>query len=408
MLLAAKWILPITQPPIENGVIALQDQQIEALGARGEFPEADIEDLGEVILIPGLINAHTHLELSHLHGLIERPDNLVEWLLRILAYQQELSDDQLQQVTAQAVKKGVAESLDAGVTTVGDVSRFSDLTRPLLQSGPLRVVSFGEVLGIGTRRRLIEERLLIAADPKHDSEFLTTALSPHAPYSMEEKGIRQVVAHARDNGLRTCIHLAESVEEIQFLETGQGRFREMLEQIGVWDDSIQIPKTTPVRWMCEIGALGPECLIAHGNYLDDEEIDLLCATGTSVAYCPRTHSYFRHQPHPVMKLMGGGVNVCVGTDSLASNPSLSVLEELVHIREQHPELPPEVILAMGTINGARALGLAHKVGTLEPGKQADLAVFRCDDYNGEHPEQALLTTPATLERLYIAGTPIDL
>jgi len=212
-----------------------------------------------------------------------------------------------------------------------------------------------------------------------------------------------VINHARQHDMRTCMHLAESVEEIQFLETGQGRFRELLEQIGVWDDLIPVPGHTPVRWMCELGGLGPECVIAHGNYVDVDEIDLLCATGTSVAYCPRTHSYFGHPPHPVLELMGGGVNVCVGTDSLASNPSLSVLEELVHIRNEHAELPPDVILAMGTLNGARALGLAHEIGSLEPGKQADLAVFRCADDVTDHPEQAVMSAETALDRLYIAA-----
>lgn len=403
MILAAKWILPITQPPIEDGAIAVHDGRIEGIGPRREFVNAEVEDLGDCIIMPGLINAHTHLELGHLKCAIDRPGDLVEWLLRIVASQHGLSQDQLRERTETSVRTGVEESLAAGVTTVGDVSRFCALTRPLLRDGPLRVVSFGEVLGIGKGRLRVDERLQAAGDRQHDSDFLITALSPHAPYSIEGDGIERVVNHAREHDMRTCMHLAESVEEIQFLETGQGRFRELLEQIGVWDDLIPIPGYTPVRWMCELGALGPECVIAHGNYVDADEIDLLCATGTSVAYCPRTHSYFGHQPHPVLELMGGGVNVCVGTDSLASNPSLSVREELVHIRDEHAELPPEVILAMGTINGARALGLAHEIGSLESGKQADLAVFRCADDFADHPEQAVLSAESSLDRLYIAA-----
>ncbi len=401
MILAAKWILPITQPPIEDGAIAVRHGRIEGLGPRGDF--ADVEDLGDCIIMPGLINAHTHLELGHLRSTIDQPGDLVEWLLRIVASQHDMSQDQLRERTETSVRRGVEESLAAGVTTVGDVSRFCAQTRPLLRDGPLRVVSFGEVLGIGKGRLRVDERLRAAGDRQHESDLLNTALSPHAPYSIEGAGIERVVDYARERDMRTCIHLAESVEEIQFLETGQGRFRELLEQIGVWDDLIPVPGHTPVRWMCELGALGPECVIAHGNYVDADEIDLLCATGTSVAYCPRTHSYFGHQLYPVLELMGGGVNVCVGTDSLASNPSLSVLEELLHIRDEHVELPPDVILAMGTINGARALGLAHEIGSLEPGKQADLAVFRCADDFADRPEQGVLSAESSLDRLYIAG-----
>ncbi len=401
MILAAKWILPITEPPIEDGAIAVRDGRIEGIGQRREF--ADAEDLGDCIIMPGLINAHTHLELGHLRSTLDQPGDLVEWLLRIVASQHDMSQEQLRERTETSVRTGVEASLAAGVTTIGDVSRFCALTRPLLRDGPLRVVSFGEVLGIGKGRGRVDECLRTAGDRQHDSDLLITALSPHAPYSIEGDGIERVVSHAHEHDMRTCIHLAESVEEIQFLETGQGRFRELLEQIGVWDDLIPVPGLTPVRWMCELGALGPECVIAHGNYVDADEIDLLCATGTSVAYCPRTHSYFGHEHHPVLELMGGGVNVCVGTDSLASNPSLSVLEELVHIRYEHAELSPDVILAMGTINGARALGLAHEIGSLEPGKQADLAVFRCADDVTDHPEQAVMSAETALDRLYIAA-----
>lgn len=403
MLLSAKWILPVTEPPIRDGVIAIAGRQIEAVMLSHESDGGDAEDLGDVILVPGLINAHTHLELGCLPPPPHRPENLVDWLLRIIAGQHELKRETLREQVTTTVTEGIAASLSAGVTTVGDITRFSDLTRPILRSGPLNVVSFGEVLGIGKSRGQVGERLQLAADSQHDSDHLATALSPHAPYSIEAAGIERVVGHAREHDMRTCIHLAESVEEIQFLETGQGRFRELLERIGVWDDAIPIPRTTPVRWLCELGALGPECVIAHGNYLDEEEIELLCATGTSVAYCPRTHQYFDHQQHPVVQLLSGGVNVCVGTDSLASNPSLSILEELVVLRQTHTELSPEVILAMGTINGARALGLAQRVGSLEPGKQADLAVFACGDEQASHPLQALLSGTATLQRLYIAG-----
>jgi cytosine/adenosine deaminase-related metal-dependent hydrolase len=403
MMLAAKWILPITQPAIKDGAIVVRDGRIAEIGPRQSMSGEDIEDLGDCIIMPGLINAHTHLELGHLSCSIDQPGDLVEWLLRIVASQHDMSQDQLRERTENAVHRGAKASLASGVTTVGDVSRLCAVTRPLLRDGPLRVVSFGEVLGIGKGRLRVEERLRAAGDPRHDSDFLITALSPHAPYSIEADGIDRVVDHAREHDMRTCIHLAESVEEIQFLETGRGRFRELLEQIGVWDDLIPIPGHTPVRWMCELGALGPECVIAHGNYVDADEIDLLCATGTSVAYCPRTHSYFGHEHHPVLELMGGGVNVCVGTDSLASTPSLSVLEELIHVREQHAELPPEVILAMGTINGARALGLAHEIGSLEIGKQADLAIFRLAADPLDRPEQALLSAESSLDRLYVAA-----
>jgi len=404
MILKARWILPITSPPIENGAIVIEGDRITAIEAAQNFASAEMEDLDGAIIMPGLVNSHTHLELSHLQGLINKPRDLPEWLLRILAHQQDLSKVELEKLTPRAIEKGVDECLNVGVSTLGDISRFCHLTRLLLKRGPLRIVSYGEVLGIGTRRHLVADRLRIAANREHNSEFLTAALSPHAPYSVETAGAKSIIEQARLYDMQTCIHLAETVEEIQFLQTGQGRFREMLEMIGIWDDKIDILPKTPVRWAHALNLLGPECLIAHGNYLDEDEIDLLCASGASVAYCPRTHAYFGHQPHPLMKLIGGGVNVCVGTDSLGSAPSLSVLEELIMIHELYPELSADIILALGTINGARALGLAQSVGSLQKGKKADLAIFWSETNRLDQPEEALLSGQAELQRFYINGS----
>ncbi|MCG3137093.1 MAG: 5'-deoxyadenosine deaminase [Phycisphaerae bacterium] len=408
MILSAPWIVPITTPAIADGFIQIKGSGINYLGPQPLPATVEtVQVLDRAIILPGLINAHTHLELSHLQGEWQQPRDLPEWLLRVVALQQQLSQTELEQLTVEAVQRGVEQSLQAGVTTVGDISRLCHLTRPLLTNGPLRVVSFGEVIGIGRRRHLIDDRLRIAADTRYNSPHLITGLSPHAPYSVEENGFKKVIYHAREHDLPVCTHLAETIEEIQFLQTGLGRFREMLETLGIWDERIPIPGITPIRWLCQMGLLGPDCLVAHGNYVDHEEIDLLCATGTSVAYCPRTHQHFQHEPYPLAELLGGGVNICLGTDSLASSPSLSILEEMINLHEQHPELPPELILQLGTINGARALGLAQQIGSLEPGKTADLAIFQLpDDEEFDTPADALLSGQCRLHQLYVAGEKI--
>ncbi len=403
MRIAAKWILPISSEPIKDGVLVTAGHCIAAVGRRSAFADVD-QDFGNAIVMPGLVNAHTHLELSCLAPQPERGD-LIDWIVEVLEQQQRLPAAALAEHIAEAVHRGVRQSLGCGVSTVGDISRFCALTRPLLRDGPLRVVSYGEVLAIGTRRHLLAERLRTAADTTSASPFLTIALSPHAPYSIEGQGIKDVVNHARIHHMRTAIHLAETVEEIQFLQAGRGRFRELLERIGAWDDAIPIPQATPIRYVCDLGSLGPECLAAHCNYLDEEEIDLLCATGTSVAYCPRSHQRFRHQTYPLLDLIGGGVNVCVGTDSLASAPSLSVVDELNCVHTQYPDLSADVILAMGTLNGARALGMAQWIGSLEPGKKADFAVFACARPDDD-PQTLLLRDTPPLQALYIDGAAV--
>jgi cytosine/adenosine deaminase-related metal-dependent hydrolase len=401
MRLAAEWIVPISEPPIAQGVIEIQAGVIRRVGPRADMP-GEAEELGGAVVLPGLVNAHTHLELGHLAGFAEESSgDLPSWLRRVVARQRAQEPDQ-DRLVENAVRAGAAACLDAGVSTVGDISQRPRVSRQVLRSGPLHVVSFGEVLGMGRRRGLIASQLEAAADRGHDSPWLTAALSPHAPYSIEPQGVRQVAECARRHGMRLTMHLAESLEELQFLRDGAGPMLDMLESFGVLDEPLQPAGQTPVHWADSLGLLGPDCLIAHGNYLDNEEIDLLCALGASVVYCPLTHARFGHACHPLLELLGRGVNVCVGTDSLASNPSLELLPELMHIRRTFPELPPPTLLSLVTINGARALGLAHQIGSLQPGKRADLAVFTSPG-EGVSPAEQLVSRECKLLRLYING-----
>ncbi len=400
--LRARWVVPATAPTIEDGTIVFNDRIVPTDEHTGP-----VEDLGDAIVVPGLINAHTHLELSYFERPLRQPADLPDWLLQIIGLQNNMVSADLERLTGVALRRGSAACLAAGVTTVGDITRLNHLTRPYLATGPLRVVSFGEVLGIGDRARLVPDRVRVAADRMHDSPTLHSALSPHAPYSISSEGVRTVVEAARAAGMRLCIHLAESREEHAFLIDGGGRFAEMLGIVGVNLEGFAPPHLSPVRWAAMLNLLGPDLLVAHGNYVDAEEIGLLCSSGTSVAYCPRTHAYFQHAPHPLIELLGAGVNVCLGTDSLASNPSLDLCEELRLVHDQHPDLSFDTLIALATINGAIALGLADHVGSLDIGKCADLAVFRCTTGVAE-PADAFLCGEVELVRLYIDGRPVDL
>ena len=399
--LRARWVVPGGAPTRENATVVFGDRVLPA-----EDYDGPVEDLGEAILMPGLVNAHTHLELSYFERPLSSPRDLPDWLLQIIALQTNTTQADLERLTGHALRGGAAACLQAGVTTVGDITRFNHLTRPVLSGGPLRVVSFGEVLGIGNRARLVPDRLRVAASREHDSPALCAALSPHAPYSIDADGARQVTTAARAAGMRLCIHLAESRDEHAFLATGGGRFGELLNTIGIDLDGFVPPRLSPVRWAAMCTLLGPDLLIAHGNYLDAEEIGLLCSSGTSVAYCPRTHAYFGHAPHPLLELLGAGVNVCLATDSLASNPSLDLAEEVRHVHNLHPDLSFDTLIALATINGAIALGLAEHIGSLDVGKQADIAVFRCTTGTAD-PADAFLAGEVELDRVYIGGVRVD-
>jgi cytosine/adenosine deaminase-related metal-dependent hydrolase len=199
------------------------------------------------------------------------------------------------------------------------------------------------------------------------------------------------------------MHLAEIAEEAQFTTRLAGPIRGFLKRHRVWDRRIPCPGLSPVAYAAVTGVLRSASLLAHVNYATDEELDLIAAAGAHVAYCPRTHDAFGHQPHRFREMIDRGINVCIGTDSLASNPSLSVLEELRFLHRRHPDLPAGLLLAMGTIHGARGLGLADAVGALAPGMQADLTVVPLDPHGPTDPVENLLQSNLQPTATCIAG-----
>jgi cytosine/adenosine deaminase-related metal-dependent hydrolase len=176
-------------------------------------------------------------------------------------------------------------------------------------------------------------------------------------------------------GTPLCIHLAETNDEEAFTRKGEGRFVEFLQEVGIWDEDIPAAHCSPVELCRSAGILGPKTLIAHGNYVSDTDVRIIAESGASVAYCPRTHHAFGHPPHPFRDLLRAGVNVCIGTDSLASNPSLSILDELRFLRRLHSDFAAQDLMRMGTLRGAAALGFEDEVGSLTVGKAADLVVI---------------------------------
>jgi aminodeoxyfutalosine deaminase len=203
------------------------------------------------------------------------------------------------------------------------------------------------------------------------------------------------------SGRQLCTHLAETREELQFLRDGSGSFRELLEEWGLWDGTFQPPGCSPVDYMARLNVLEakPAPLLVHVNYVSDADLDLLANTSCSVAWCPRTHRFFHHEPHRFRDMLARGINVCIGTDSLASNDTLSILDELRFAwrrssgsagAQGRQPVSQQCLLAMGTIAGARALGLEDQVGSLEPGKRADLAAVPLEQPRAADPLEDLL------------------
>lgn len=422
MILKAKYVVPVCgsraaerQPVIENGVVEVRESRIvDVRSAAKNETGASILDCGDAVVLPGFVNAHTHLELTHLAGKIppsevasaqDHGSGFVDWLRQLLAEMRNTRDDP--DAISASVTAGAALCLQAGVTTVGDITRLPRITRPLLRHGRLRVVSFGEVIAIGTLRDALHERLKAAADTAYDSERLCAAISPHAPYTCDRRALCACKETAAQSKMRLCLHLAETVDEETCTLNGSGPLVDYLRSIGVWDDSVKCPRLRPVEYAEALGLLGPRSLLAHVNYVSDADVERIARAGASVAYCPRTHEAFGHAPHRFREMVAAGINVCVGTDSLASNPSLSILDELRHLRHGFADVDNHELIQMGTRRGAEALGMSDTIGSLEPGKHADLVVIPLDSTGDCDPVENVLRSDLAPTQVHVAGQRVD-
>jgi aminodeoxyfutalosine deaminase len=408
----ARWILPITLPPIENGRLVVQDGRIAAVEKVG-VPDPSATDLGDCVVLPGFVNAHTHLLLTDCHGRVPWRGSFVRWIEDLTSlFPDEIQDTRLEP----ALQQGQRQSLAAGVTTVGDVGFGPDVLGAWRRA-PLNTLGFLEVLGMGQRRhegharsvrvaaaaceRFTRQDHRIASEEERPEVCL--GISPHAPYSTDAPVYREAIALARRAGLPICTHLAETREELQFLSDGTGDFADFLSARGLLDDSFEIPGCSPVEYMRRLGLLDVQPLLVHCNYVCDDELDLIAGARASVAYCPRSHAFFHHEPHRWREMLTRGINVCIGTDSLASNDTLSVLDELRFLRRLDPSIPGTQLIHMGTLAGARALGLADEIGSLEPGKRADLAVVLIGRGQTDSPLEAVLAGTDPPSATFVCG-----
>ncbi|MCH7813021.1 MAG: amidohydrolase family protein [Planctomycetes bacterium] len=405
MILRARQVLTAGHRLLDNGAVRIEDGVIAEVGPRRDLGGGPVEDLGDCLLMPGFVNAHIHLELTHLAGKVPAHGGLFDWLVGLVEQIVAGGDDP--EVVRQSVRTGRDLCLAVGVTTVGDISRLTRLTRSVLADGPLRVLSFGEVIAVGKLRDRLNERLDAAADATHRSRFLEVGLSPHSPYSLEPDAFAACARRATADGLRMCVHLAETAEEAAFTTALTGEVRDYLQRCGFWDDRIPCPGRSPVACAAAAGVLGPATVLAHVNYVDDDEIDRLAAAGVHVAYCPRTHAAFGQPPHRFAEMLDRGINVCLGTDSLASNPDLSILGELRFLRETLPGCSSQRLIEMATIRGARALGFEKCAGSLAAGKAADLVVVPLDRAADDRWD-SILTSVQPPAAVYVAGQKIDI
>jgi cytosine/adenosine deaminase-related metal-dependent hydrolase len=318
------------------------------------------------------VNAHTHLELSYLRNAIQPAQRFIDWIHQVMARRREYVDPS-DPAILEAAKTGIREARAAGTALVGDISNTL-VTVPLLDEGGMPAVVFYELLrfnepdplGRVQRARQQLEALPAAADVR-------TTIAPHAPYSVAPLLFRAIRADLdRHPFERSTVHLNESAEEVHFIRTGQGPWRELLQQLGVWTEEWKPPGTTPVGYLVNAGFLDERILVVHGVQCTPGDLERLAAVGCTVVACPRSNRHVGVGSPPLEAFYAAGVPVAFGTDSLASVEDLNIFGELAEARRIAPRVPAARLLESATLTGARALGYDGEFGSIEPGKRAAL------------------------------------
>jgi len=384
LILRARIVLPIAAPPIEDGAVLIYRDRIAVVCAWKDFPPqfkspgADkILDLGDAILMPGLVNAHCHLDYTGMAGQWPPPKKFTDWIPRMLAAKAEWSYSDY----ARSWISGAKMLLTSGATTVADIEASPELLPEVWESTPLRIISFLELTGVRSKRdpaEILHEAIEKISTLPHPR--CAAALSPHAPYSTSPELLRLCAEAARDKKWPIAVHVAESEQEYEMYFHARGEMFDWLKRNG--RDNSDCGLGTPLQHLERAGLVHKNLLAIHANYLDESDYALLNGHGASIVHCPRSHAYFQHQPFPLDKLLDAKINVCLGTDSLATvtkndkqNLELNLFQEMQTFARAYPELSSATILKMATVNGARALGLAGKIGELSGSAHADLIVL---------------------------------
>lgn len=362
----AAWVLPIDRPPIHGGVVSVRDDVIAGVG---EYHGGDLEDLGSAAILPGLVNAHTHLELSWMRGRVPPNTSMPAWAASLMELRRGVSQE-----PSQPIVDAIVEARRYGTSLVGDVTNTFATYDPLLGSG-LSAVVFRELLGFSSPEPDgLVETAIRQIGRLRPAARLRPSLAPHAPYSVSPALLRAIGRVSA--GKPFSIHLGESAQEIEFLQSGTGEWRALLESLGVWDPAWTPPGCGPVDYLDRHGLVGERLLAVHGVRFDDADLNRLRAAGATVVTCPRSNRWTGAGEPPVERFYASGVRVAIGTDSLASVEDLSVFREMAEVRRLAPSVPASRILDSATLAGAAALGFGDELGSLAPGKRAELIAVR--------------------------------
>ncbi len=349
---------------IDKGAVIINKGIIQALGSAESitrrFPGHRGINLPNTVLMPGLINTHTHLELPSVVNNI-RSRTFPDWVLNLIRATRDLS----QKDYTSAATNNINTLIKSGTTTVGEICTH-DVSPGLLKQSRLRAVVFHEIIHNGQKRQ-------VRLPSRSHSALVETGLSPHSPYTVSERALRSISNVSRQHGIKLTMHVAESMDEIRLLQRKKSGL-EKIYQFARWDLSWAPEASSSIEYLYHIGFLSPRLLAVHCVQLTDGDIKLIKKSGTAVAHCPRSNKELVIGRMPLKKMLDAGIRVGLGTDSLASSPSLSMWDEMRHALQLHEKdgISAKEIFHLATRGGAKALGMDKEIGTIEPGKKADL------------------------------------
>jgi len=400
-IFSADWVLPISAAPISGGAIAFAENKIIAIGKSEEikedFPRAETEDFGEAVIMPGFVNAHSHLELTAMRGFLDELENdFSAWLVMLAKIRAEkLTEADIET----AAVWGALEGARAGVTCFADIGRYGRAGLRALKVNGLRGVVFQETEFSSKNEeaaedfaRLKEKFLALRAE---ETNLVEVGISPHAPYTVSKNLFQKITDYAFSKDVKISVHAAESKEESEFMLRGAGFFSDIYEKFNlVWD----APGISSIEYLSEIGVLQARPLLAHCVKTNEKDFDLIGESNSSIAHCPKSNAKFGHGVAPYEKFLEKNLRVGLGSDSVASNNVCDILEEarfaalFARSREEKNDLiAAKKILETATLGGAQALGLENEIGTLDAGKQADFIVVSLSSV-AQHPVHDIFST----------------
>jgi 5-methylthioadenosine/S-adenosylhomocysteine deaminase len=405
----ARWVVPISTPPIADAVVAVANGRIAYVGPSTGGPNAEQLDLGNVLLMPGLVNAHCHLELTAMRGFLEDLD-FRRWILRLTNARRAVLD---REALLDSARYGIEEGLRAGITSYADTCASGVVMQAMRELG-VRGIMYQEVFGPdpaqvgesigGLRAQIAGLRYL-------ETPLVRLGVSPHAPYTVSDDLFRATARLAGDDRLPIAVHIAESELERALVVDAAGSFAEGLRRRGI---AVERRAASPLQLLESLGVLTHKPLLIHCVRVDARDVATIAASGSCVAHCPASNAKLGHGIAPLDELLAAGVPVGLGSDSMASNNRMDILEEArlallaQRMRLASSETPSAAdVLEMATLGGARAIGLERDVGTLEEGKQADLAAFALDPAEPTHDPVAAAVFSVTGARarfVTVAGT----